>query len=263
MNLYKNIKTMFTYSNQNLNLNFDNFSEKIDIFVLSEIISFSLSKFWWKKIKSISTSWEFIFFNEIKLIKQILWNLFLIKNSKKEFPDEIKIFSNKNEFYSSWEKILKNLSKIWLSEDTSYLIFSSIWEIIDNSFFHNLWRWPTNFWPKCFFYFHNDEENKKLTFTISDLGTWFKNTLKNNFPDLKTEKEAVWIALKPWITWRYEKKWWNWLVFLQKNIFNWFKWELFIRSNNFLAKINSFWEISEIQDDVEILWSMVKFDLFY
>lgn len=263
MNTYLNIEKMFLYKNWNLNIDFNNFSNILDIFTLSEIISFALTNFWDKKILSISTSWEFIFFDEIKLIKQILWNLFWIKNSKQNFPDEIKIFSNKNEFYSSWEKILNILWNIWLSDDTSYLIFSSLWEIIDNSFFHNLWRWPTNFWPKCFFYFHNDEKNKKLSFVISDLWIWFKNTLKNNFPELKTEKEALEIAIKPWITWRYENKWWNWLVFLQRNVFNWFKWELFIRSNNFFAKVDWFWKILEVKNNIKISWSMVKFDLFY
>jgi hypothetical protein len=263
MNLYKNIDKLFLYHNWILELNFNNFSEELDIYTCSEITSFALTNFWDKKIESIIISWESNISNKRKLVQKVLLELFWIEKSTEDFSDEIKIFSNKNEFYASWEKILKNLWKIWLSDDTSYLIFSSLGEIIDNSFFHNLWRWTTNFWPKCFFYFYHNKKEKQLNFVISDLWIWFKGTLKNNFPDLETEKEALQIALKPWITWRYEKKWWNWLVFLQKNIFNWFRWELFIRSNNFLAQINSFAEISEIKNDVKILWTMVKFDLFY
>jgi len=263
MNLYKNIETIFTYKSWILNLNFSSFSEKLDIYTLSEIISFALSEFWHNKIESISILWEFNFFNEVKLIKQILWDLFWIKDLRKILPDEIQIYSSKNEFYSSWDKILKTLWEIWLSDDTSYLLFSSLWEIIDNSFFHNLWRWKTNFWPKCFFYYNHDKKNKKLSFIVSDLWTWFKESLRNNFKDLKTEKEALEISLKPWITWRYCKKWWNWLVFLQKNIFNWFNWELFIRSNTFLAKIDWFGKVVEIENNIKILWSMVKFNLFY
>lgn len=263
MDLYNNIEKIFLYENWILELNFHHFSEKLDIYTCSEIISFALTHFWDKNIKNINTSSKWNNGNKIKLIQQNLLELFCIQKLNDDFSNEINIFSNKNEFYASWEKILKKLWQIWLSDDTSYLLFSSLGEIIDNSFFHNLGRWTTKFWPKCFFYYHNNEQDKKLSFVISDLWVWIKGTLKNNFPNLKTEKDAINMALKPWITWRYEKKWWNWLVFLQKNIFNWFRWELFIRSNNFIAQIDWFAKMVEIKNDVKISWTMVMFDLFY
>ncbi|MDQ7010100.1 MAG: hypothetical protein Q9M94_07475 [Candidatus Gracilibacteria bacterium] len=263
MNFYQNIEEIFLYKNGILELHFNDFSEELDVFIFSEIISYALTKFGDKKIESIIINGKSNISEKRKLVKKVLLELFGIQKSTEDFSDYIKIFSNKNEFYASGEKILKKLGEIGLSDDTSYLIFSSLGEIIDNSFFHNLGRWTTPFGPKCFFYFYNNKKEKQLNFVISDLGIGFKGTLKNNFPELDTEKDALQIALKPGITGRYENKGGNGLVFLQKNIFNGFKGELFIRSNNFIAKVDSFAEISEIRNDVKILGTMVKFDLFY
>lgn len=200
-------------------------------------------------------------------LEKIFWinnhfteNTFTWNNS---LLQEIKVFSNKNEFYSINEKILNMLTIIWLNEDTSYLVLSSLWEVIDNTFFHNLWRWKLEFWPLCLFLAQNYPKKRKLSFSISDLWIWFSWTLKANYPWLIKEKDYIEIGLKPWITGRYQNKWWNWLVYLQKNIFNWFNWELFIRSNDTIVKVESFWKLKEIQNNLDMTWVTINFNLFY
>ena len=239
-----------SYKEETIYIDICNIKKKLKIFDVIELMSFILNKYQWKNIKKLDLIWEWKNHDYLEKInfkynlEKLFWlnviiedNIFVWKNNLLE---EIKVFSNKNEFYSINQKILDMLSSIWLNDDSSYLILSSLWEIIDNSFYHNLWRWEILFWPTCIFLIENDIKNKKLSFVISDLGIWFSNTLKNNYPLLRTEKECIENALKPWITWRYQNKWWNWLVYLQKNIFNWFDWELYIRSNNLLVKVKSF-----------------------
>src|SRR3990167_1098638 len=60
---------------------------------------------------------------------------------------DIKIFSSKAEFYSEYPKLVENFLSIGLSNDTSNLIASSLGEVIDNSFSHNLGQWPSELGP--------------------------------------------------------------------------------------------------------------------
>lgn len=273
MKIYNLLENISSYKDENLYIDICKYTWFLDIFEILELMSFILSKYQNEKILKINLLWncEVISYLERINFKSNLEKLFWIKKDiientytwNNNLLQEIKVFLNKNEFYSINEKILTMFSSIWLNDDTSYLVLSSLWEIIDNSFFHNLWRWNTYFWPVCIFLAQNYSSKRKLSFVISDLWVWFKNTLKSNHPWLNNEKEYIEIALKPWITWRYENKWWNWLVYLQKNIFNWFNWELFIRSNEELVKVESFWKLKEIQNNIKIVWTSINFNLFY
>jgi hypothetical protein len=147
-----------------------------------------------------------------------------------------KKYTYKNEFYGDYEEILNYIWSIGLIEDTIYLLWASIWELIDNAFSHNLWRWDT--WPLVYIYIKNNIDSKKLEISIIDLWVWFSWTLKEKYLlGNKNEENYIEIWLKPGVTGRYQNKWWNWLVFLQQNIFNWFKGDLFIRSNDTLVWI--------------------------
>lgn len=271
MTIYWQLDNIVTFEKGIISINICK-NKFLDIFEIIEIFNYIVEKYNQDNIKSTIIDWNC----ELKdYLDRINFNfnlnvLFWIKNLNEnihtwnnDLLQEIKIFSNKNEFYVINEKILNMLWRIWLSDDTSYLVLSSLWEIVDNSFFHNLWRWQTKFWPKCILLIQNYPKIKKLSFVISDLWIWFSNTLKDNHPWLNTEKDYIEIALKPWITWRYQNKWWNWLVYLQKNIFNWFKWELKIRSNNSLVKVEDFGKIIEIQNDINLSWVNISFSLFY
>jgi len=273
MKIYSLFDKLIHFENNILNLDICNNVWFFDISEILELMSYIINKYQSTEINSINILWncEVVKYLERINFKSNLEKIFQINSNLVEnnytwnnnLLQEIKVFSNKNEFYSINEKILKMLSLIWLNEDSSYLVLSSLWEIIDNSFFHNLWRWELEFWPICLFLAQNYPNKRKLSFSITDLWIWFRGTLKVNYPWLIEEKEYIEIALKPWITWRYQNKWWNWLVYLQKNIFNWFNWELFIRSNDTLTKVESFWKLQVLQNKLDMTWVSINFNLFY
>lgn len=269
--MYTLLHTIVTIKDETLFIDFSDFPVVINAFEVLEICSFALQASEWKNIKNIIIDGS----DEIKkyleeisflhTLHYVLW----IKSTSYTYQSNndplrgIKVFFNKNEFYWINQQILNVFTQIWLSEETSYLVLSSLWEVIDNSFFHNLWRWQTSLWPLCMFMAQNDTKKRKLSFVIDDLWVWLSNTLKDNYPWLKTDAEYIEIALKPWVTGRYQNKWWNWLVYLQKNIFNGFKWELVIRSNNSLVKVQDFWKIQEIDSEIAMTGTCIYFSLFY
>jgi len=271
--IYDNLNNEIYLRDSILYINLCNIWKFLEVFDILEIFSFILSKYEQEKIVWIKLVWECDSIWYLKRVNflQSLEYLFWISNNIKDniytwsndLLQEIKLFKNKNEFYWIWEKTLKMLLYIWLSYDTAYLVLSSLSELVDNSFYHNLWRWETSFWPLCIFLWQNYHNKRKLTFVINDLWVWFKRTLKWNYPDLETEEESIKKALLPKVTWRYQNKWWNGLVYLQKNIFNWFKWTLDIRSNDTLLKVESFWKTRKIKSDIDIIWTSIIFSLFY
>lgn len=71
-----------------------------------------------------------------------------------------------------------------------------------------------------------------------DYGNGFLSALQGNYPELENEAQAITLALLKGKTAKLAgQKGGNGLWFLQKNIFNGFRGELFIRSGNTLVQV--------------------------
>lgn len=153
---------------------------------------------------------------------------------------QLQTYTYKPEFYGSYEAIIASLKKIGVSEDMSMLVSSSLGEIIDNAFSHNIGQWSNDIGPLVTALMQNDSQKRELTISICDFGVGFLHTLRNNYPEISTEKEAIQLALKANTTGRPNQRGGNGLLFLQKNIFNGFKGTLSIRSTNTFGNVTDF-----------------------
>lgn len=154
------------------------------------------------------------------------------------FFDRITAYASKQNFYGEYEAIFSEFIKIGFSKDNAALITSSIGEIIDNAFYHNLGQWNSEFGALVIFTAQHIPDKKNINISICDFGVGFLNTLIGNYPFLKTEADAIAVALKANTTGRINKAGGNGLVYLQKNIFNGFAGNIMIRSKNVLVAID-------------------------
>jgi len=150
----------------------------------------------------------------------------------------------KSTFYAQAENIYSILLSSGLSNDTASIITASFLEVIDNAFIHNLGKWPTNYYKKVVTLIHHHEFKKEIAISVADLGIGFLGTLKERYPDLTNETESIALALKANTSSRPKNfanqySGGNGLFYLQKNIFNGLKGELYIRSTNTLLQITS------------------------
>ena len=120
------------------------------------------------------------------------------------------------------------------------LVGSSLGEIVDNAFSHNIGQWSNDIGPLVIGLMQNNIQKRELTVSICDFGVGFLQTIQHNFPKIVTEAGAVSLALKANITGRPNQRGGNGLLFLQKNIFNGFKGMLSIRSTNTLVNVTDF-----------------------
>jgi len=175
---------------------------------------------------------------------------------------ELQTYTFKPEFYGNYEKILSMLQEIGLSMDTVSLVASSLAEIVDNAFSHNLGQWRHPFGPLTVCLIQNYPNKRELELSFCDFGVGFLKTLQGNYPSLTSEKDAIELALQRNITGRPSGKGGNGLVFLQNNIFNGFTGHLAIRSTNTLVevidieKLNVIHENLPFQTGVNIFFSL-------
>jgi hypothetical protein len=148
----------------------------------------------------------------------------------------------KTTFYTLAEKIYLTCNQVRLSADTSSLITASFLEIVDNAFSHNLGKWPTSHYKRAMSLIYNDTENKALLISVADIGVGFFETLKNKYPQIKNEAEAIALAIQANTSSRPQdyqghNTGGNGLFYLQKNIFNGLPGELYIRSRGTLVEV--------------------------
>jgi len=174
-------------------------------------------------------------------------------NEQHNFINQIKPYIFKQDFYGDYENIFEEFSKIGISEENTAILVSSIGEIIDNSFSHNLGQWNNSFGPLVLYLSQQIPDRKEINISICDFGIGFLATLKKNYPQLENEEEAIKFALMPQTTGRINKMGGNGLVYLQKNVFNGFKGNITIRSNNTLVSIKS-------KETVELISNSIPFD---
>ena len=186
-----------------------------------------------------------------------LYNLILVSSSDYDIDELSKkmegFFSRFNDvnfhsheekttFYTLAEKIYLTCNQVGLSTDTSSLITASFLEVIDNAFSHNLGKWPTNHYKRAMSLIHNDTENKTLLISVADIGVGFFRTLKNKYPQINSEAEAIELAIQANTSSRPQdyqghNTGGNGLFYLQKNIFNGIPGKLYIRSRGTLTEV--------------------------
>lgn len=162
----------------------------------------------------------------------------------------MRLYTSKQDFYGEYEIIFNEFKEIGFSENNAALITSSIGEIIDNAFYHNLGQWNSEFGPLVIFTAQHIPDKKNINISICDFGVGFLNTLIGNYPFLKIEADAIVFALKVNTTGRINKAGGNGLVYLQKNIFNSFAGNIMIRSGNTLTAIEKREEVRIINDNI-------------
>ena len=116
-------------------------------------------------------------------------------------------------------------------------VIMSLFEVVDNAFSHNLgeiWEW-FGARPLSILLAENFPKKEKLCFSFCDFGAGFLQTLKGNYSELNSQKEAIFLALKPNTTGRPQNIGGNGLDFLLKTVLNGFKGNLCIRSGNVLV----------------------------
>ena len=200
------------------------------------------------------------FFQQLEKIKNITASPETSLYTDIENIIELQAHTKKTSFYTNEEKIENALKRMKVKESDISLITSSLGEVIDNAFSHNLGKWSPATGPMVVFFMQEYPQEKKLCFAICDLGVGFFKTLHNNYPHIKTEEEAIAHALRPDVTGRENKKGGNGLTYLKKNVFNGFKGDLYIRSLNtfFSVKTEENIKTSFLQKG-----SGVFFSLFY
>lgn len=158
--------------------------------------------------------------------------------AKSERLLELQTYKFKSEFYGNAEKLVQMFLNRGLSEDTSYNLLASFAEVVDNVFLHNLGKWTLDTEFRCLSLVQDYPKWKKLLVSICDFGVGFYETLHSNYPEIKDESDAISLGIRKATTARNPQKGGNGLILLQKNVFNGFNGELFIRSKNVLAKIS-------------------------
>lgn len=145
---------------------------------------------------------------------------------------ELQKYRHKDGFYGDYPRICDMLQNIGVDQEKISLIASSLGEVNDNAFSHNLGKWSVKIGPLVIFLAQNFPNKKELCFAYADFGIGFLHTLQFNYPELTSEASAVIKALEPNVTGRPQKRGGNGLDYLQRNVFNGFRGSLFIRSKD-------------------------------
>lgn len=123
------------------------------------------------------------------------------------------------------DKMPEELIEKGLDESTAYLVYAMAGELGNNSFDHNVGKWPNVM--GIFYAFNYDGEKGILT--IADRGIGVLNSLRNAAPNLKDDQEALEMAFTKKISGRTLENRGNGLKFVRVNV----------SSNNFLLEFLS------------------------
>ncbi|MCK5123487.1 MAG: hypothetical protein KAQ87_05085 [Candidatus Pacebacteria bacterium] len=150
-------------------------------------------------------------------------------------------------FRSRSDKMLGDLLKTNnLAEEESYLISAMVGEIGNNSFDHNLGRWP----DVAGIFFGCNITDDKVKIVLADRGQGVLKTLKQVKPALANDVEALQVAFTERISGRAPENRGNGLKFVRKNIKN-IKMHLIFISGNAQAELNEKMKIQEQEENIK------------
>ncbi len=139
-------------------------------------------------------------------------------------------------------------------ENDTYLLSAIAGEIGNNSFDHNLGKWPDD--PGIYFV-HDD--NRKII-VLADRGQGVFATIRNVKPEVKNDRQALKIAFTEVISGRGEEKRGNGLKFVRENIEN-KKWSLLFDSGRASLEIDTEgnMRIHEEKRDIHGCFAVIKY----
>ncbi|MBU1130339.1 hypothetical protein KKE45_03405, partial [Patescibacteria group bacterium] len=130
-------------------------------------------------------------------LKEIGFDKEAKKLSKIEIPKlsdekvlQIEHYEYQSEFEAKLAYFIEMFKNFGLNQSDAYRATSLIGELGNNVFDHNLGNWPTNI-RGCFITGQNYSKEKKIEITVGDPGIGFWGSLKNAFPELNNDVEAI------------------------------------------------------------------------
>lgn len=149
-------------------------------------------------------------------------------------------------FRSRLDKMLEDLLETNnLTEGESYLLSAMIGEIGNNSFDHNLGKWP----DIAGIFFDYNITNNEVEIVLADRGQGVLKTLKKIKPELTNDSEALKVAFTERISGRAPEDRGNGLKFVKENIKN-KKMHLTFISGNACAELNKKMKIQEQKENI-------------
>lgn len=153
---------------------------------------------------------------------------------------------NRDIFQAKADKMLNDLLKAKsIDEENIYLISAMAGEIGNNSFDHNLGKWP----DIMGIFFGYEIKGDKLKIVLADRGQGVLKTLRQIKPELKNDTEALKVAFTEKISGRAPENRGNGLKFVKENVKN-KKMHLTFISGNAEAKLNEKMEIKEKEESI-------------
>jgi len=132
-------------------------------------------------------------------------------------------------FKARLPRLLKMLQNFGMNEDNAGLATALVGELGNNAFDHNIGNWPTDVHGAIIIGQRYPYKNK-LKITVADPGIGFKASLHRKDPNLKSEAEAIKLALEKGVSGRIEEKRGNGLKFIQDSTFQIFSGVVLIQS---------------------------------
>jgi hypothetical protein len=149
-------------------------------------------------------------------------------------------------FQARLDKMIRNLIKeSKVKEEDIYIVSAMAGEIGNNSFDHNLGKWPD---ISGIFFSYNFLDNK-LKIALADRGQGILSTLKKIKPELANDSEALKTAFTERISGRAPEKRGNGLKFVKENI-EAKKMHLSFLSGNAQMELNERMEIKETEKPI-------------
>lgn len=121
-------------------------------------------------------------------------------------------------FKARLPRLLQVLQNFGMNADNAGLATALVGELGNNAFDHNLGKWPTGVSGALITGQRYPYKNQ-LKITVADPGIGFKASLHRKDPNLKSETEAIKLALKKGVSGRIEEKRGNGLKFIQDSTF--------------------------------------------
>lgn len=149
-------------------------------------------------------------------------------------------------FQSRLDRMLNDLLKINnLTEENIYLVSAIAGEIGNNSFDHNLGKWP----DIVGIFFGCNITNNKIKIVLADRGQGVLKTLKQIKPELINNSEALQVAFTEKISGRAPENRGNGLKFVKENVKS-KKMRLIFISGNARAELNEKMKIQEQKENI-------------
>jgi excisionase family DNA binding protein len=137
-----------------------------------------------------------------------------VTTTKPYNPPSIFYCQTSSVFQARLQRLEGELLKISKYKDSFSLITSSVGEIGNNSFDHNLGQWPDI--PGIFFAYNIGRKQ----IVLADRGQGILNTLKRVRPNLISDQEALTVAFTEYISGRAPENRGNGLKWVKENIIN-------------------------------------------